>query len=89
MILKFENVTNHHLTQISLQTLDSWVDLHANKPESHSIRVVHSLGYYILSGATMPRRSNAFTSVILNEFTIQRREFSNASLPNSKTLTFS
>ena len=62
--------------------------LHANN-QRVSTFMLCSLEFYILLGATIPIRSSALTSVILNESTIQRREFSKESSPNSKTLTCS
>ena len=54
-----------------------------------SILVVHVLGHYILSGATIPSKSSARSIVILNEFTKHSLDFSRFSSPRSNTFNFS
>ena len=90
-LFDFAIILFHNFYMIEVhKIITSRLDLRVPESEQYfGDNIVVSLGHYILSGATIPRRSNAFSRVILNEFTIQRREFSNFSSPNSKTLTCS
>jgi len=67
--------------KVFLKSFDS-----SNTPRE---RLVFSLGHYILLGVSIPNKSSAFSSVILNELTRHNLVSSNFSSSRPSTLFFS